>query len=70
MEEMRTERMQDVVQSREVELDVTEREAFEREVEGDPALRADLDAARKTVSVLNALGEGRLPLRARKQHAP
>ena len=60
MEEMPNERMQRVVQYLEGELDATERAAFEREVEGDPALRADLDAARKTLSGLQALGEERL----------
>ena len=60
MEEMPNERMQRVVQYLEGELDATERAAFEREVEGDPALRADLDAARKTLSGLQALAEERL----------
>lgn len=60
MEEIPNDRMQRVVQYLEGELDATEHAAFEREVEGDPALRADLDAARRTLSGLQALGEERL----------
>lgn len=60
MEEMPDERMQRVVQYLEGDLDATERAAFEREVEGDHALRSDMDAARKTLFGLHALGEVRL----------
>lgn len=50
-------RMERVIRYVEGELDLAERAAFEAELAADPALHADLEAARQTIGGLRTLGE-------------
>ncbi|MBV6406100.1 MAG: hypothetical protein GFGODING_02885 [Flavobacteriales bacterium] len=53
-------RMERVIRYVEGDLKPTDRAAFEAEVLADPALRADVEAARRTIGGLRTLGEERL----------
>lgn len=60
MEEMLDPRMERVIRYLEGDLSAAERSAFETDLAADPSLREDLDAARRTLGGLTALGEERL----------
>lgn len=53
-------RMERVIRYLEGDLGPAERVAFEAELSADPALRADVEIARRTIGGLRALGEERL----------
>ncbi len=53
-------RMERIIRYEEGEMDAAERGAFEADLAADPVLRADLEAARRTIGGLRTLGEERL----------